>query len=174
MLIGWVLGEKFQTYPGQNQDCLSADVSAAWKGLGIFALIVAPVTQASRTIWMNRGFPVHFYSFHHTNNLHYGRLLSPDFFLILTFWFKWLLICAEEVRRELQDWVSTCVKHAGGFVWFGAAFQSVVSEIFPEFMELRTQILIDQHNLESVWLTVASFFIVTIIPNTASAIKTPG
>lgn len=31
--------------------------------------------------------------------------------------------------------MSTCVKHAGGFVWFGAAFQSVVSEIFPEFME---------------------------------------
>lgn len=57
------------------------------------------------------------------------------FFLILTFWFKLLLICAEEVRRELQDWLSTSVKHAGGFVWFGAAFQSVVSEIFPEFME---------------------------------------
>lgn len=106
------------------------------KRFGNFCIDCWPATQVSRTIWMNRGFPVHFYSFHHTNNLHYSRLLSPDFFfLILTFWFKLLLICAEEVRRELQDWVSTCVKHAGGFVWFGAAFQSVLSEIFPEFME---------------------------------------
>lgn len=132
MLIGWVLGEKFQTYPGQNQDSAFQltfqQLEKVWEFL--HWLLPLQPRWAGQYGWIE--------GFRYISIVFIIRIISTMvdfypliFFLILTFWFKLLLICAEEVRRELQDWLSTCVKHAGGFVWF----QSVVSEIFPEFME---------------------------------------